>query len=198
MFTGIIQHVGRIERAEATPEGGRALVIDVGPLAQGLALGESVAVQGACLTVARRQGRRIHLLLSDETCARTTLGAVAAGAAVNLERALCLGDRLGGHLVSGHVDGIGTVARMERRGAQARLVLTLPRTVQVIEKGSLAVDGVSLTTFQCRGRSVEIALIAHTLTHTTLGGLAPGDRVNCEQDLIGRWVARMLPGRRPR
>ncbi len=205
MFTGIVAAVGMLVSAAPAPAGGRRLGIALGGLsdpADPIRLGESIAVLGACLTVARLDVGRVEVDLSAETCKRTTLGRLRIGAPLNLERALALGDRLGGHLVSGHIDGIGQVVSRRAEGRSARLTIRLPRdgSVKVIEKGALAVDGVSLTTFACTGGTVSFALIPHTLAATTLGTLKPRDPVNLEQDQIGRWVELLLgaPRRRPR
>ncbi len=197
MFTGIIEHIGTITQVKTVP-GGRRLGVDLGPVAEGVRIGDSIAVQGACLTVTRLRANLAEFDLSSETCERTTLGAAVVGSRVNHERALRMGDRLGGHLVSGHVDGIGTVQAKRARGAGCELVIRLPpgRQVAVIEKGSLCLDGISLTTFACSATRATIALIPHTLASTTLGQVRVGARCNLEQDLIGRWVERMLgPGR---
>lgn len=194
MFTGIIQHVGRVVAAEHSPAGSQ-LVIATGPLAASLALGDSLACDGVCLTVAEISSDLSTFLVSPETVRKTTLGSWNAGRRVNLEPALRLGDRLGGHLVSGHVDGIGEVLARVVEGDSERFTIRLPATVKVVEKGSLAVDGISLTTWNCRADAASIAVIPHTLAHTTLGDRKPGDAVNLEQDQIGRWVERLLGSR---
>jgi riboflavin synthase len=186
--------VARLERART---GARLTVETPRPLAR-LALGESVAVNGACLTVTAIQGRRFRVDVSPETLRRTTLGRLAQGAPVNLERALRVGDRLGGHVVLGHVDGVGRVERIERDGDWLLYRFRAPRALvpYLVEKGSIAVDGVSLTVFACRGGHFTVALIPHTLAKTTLGTLRRGTGVNLEADVLLKHIARMLDARR--
>jgi riboflavin synthase len=198
MFTGIIQAVGTVESVEA--RGGdlrlrvdaRALAGSVAPAR--LASGESVAINGVCLTVLEPAQGRLDFDVSRETLDRTTLGTLAAGSRVNLEAALCLGDPLGGHLVSGHVDGLGTVIATTPEARSLRVVLEVPPGLAryVAAKGSIAVDGVSLTVNEVDGRRFGVNLIPHTLAQTTFGELAPGRRVNLEVDTIARYVERML------
>ena len=191
MFTGLIEHVGTVVAAEHGASDTR-LSVDLGPVAEGVRLGDSIAVAGVCLTVAALAGTRAEFAVGAETRRKTLIGGWHAGRAVNLERALRLGDRLGGHLVAGHVDGTGRVDERRREGDGERLTIILPETVAAVEKGSLCVDGVSLTTWDCHGQRCRIAVIPHTLAHTTLGSLRAGDAVHLEQDLIGRWVERLL------
>lgn len=194
MFTGIIEHVGTVCEARHGHDGG-ALSVDLGPLAAGTRLGDSICVSGACLTVAALAGTIARFDVSGETRRKTTIGGWAAGQRVNLERALAVGQRLGGHLVSGHIDGVGRLVERRPDGGGERFTVVLPDdgSVTVVEKGSLAIDGISLTTCDCRGARCSIAVIPHTLANTTLAGLRPGMPVNLEQDQIGRWVAAMLP-----
>jgi len=197
MFTGLVQAVGRLERA-AAGVGVRTEPGALGPLA----LGDSVAVDGVCLTVAERlEGDRGFLAdVSEETLGRTTLAArAAAGAAVNLEPALRLSDRLGGHLVSGHVDGQGMVRAIERRPASWHLEVAWRDPDYgryVCEKASVAVDGISLTVAGCdpTGASFWIAVIPHTWAVTTLGHRRVGDAVNLEADLLAKYTERLLAG----
>ena len=195
MFTGLVEAVGTIQRVERRARGSR-LSVDAGrlPLA-GVRLGDSICVQGACLTVVHKRGGVLQFDVSQETLACTT-GLEARGQ-VNLERSLRLGDSLGGHLVAGHVDGVGKVVSFRRRGESMLLTLTVPKELTrfVARKGSLCVDGVSLTVNRVRGSSAEINLIPHTLRATTLSRLAPGARVNLEIDLVARYVERMLATR---
>ncbi len=196
MFTGIIQTTGRVEQVKPRGGGVRLTIGTPSPLA-GLAIGESIAVNGACLTVVEKRGRRFTVEVSPETLRKTTVGGLVAGARVNLERALRVGDRLGGHVVQGHVDGVG---RLEDVHPDADWVLyrfTAPRTLApyLIEKGSIAVDGVSLTVFECRGPRFTVALIPHTLAETTLGDRRPGDRVNLEADVLLKHIEAMLRAR---
>ncbi len=198
MFTGLVEGVGKITEVRRMAEGLRLAVAPPFPVAE-LALGESVAVSGACLTVVAKKDRAFQVDVSPETLARSTLSAKKVGDRVNLERALRLGDRLGGHLVTGHVDGLGVLK--ERRQGPDHLELTFelppPLAPLVIEKGSIAVDGVSLTVNALRGRVFTVNIIPYTAKDTTLDGLKVGDRVNLETDIIGKYVARLLASRLP-
>jgi riboflavin synthase len=190
MFTGIIEHVGRVV-SRVSHGGGARLAVAIGPLASGTAIGDSIAIDGACMTVTSLASDTVTVDCSSESLARTTLGSLAPGSAVNLERALRMGDRLGGHLVSGHVDGIGAVASRIRQadGSELwRFRLPAGGVVRVVEKGSVAIHGISLTSFACQPDSFAVALIPHTLSHTVLGDLQPGAPVNMEEDLVGRWI----------
>ncbi len=159
-----------------------------------LALGESIAVNGVCLTVTARSPRRFTVDVSPETLRRSTLGSVAIGTRMNLERALRLTDRLGGHLVQGHVDGVGRLATIRPQGDWLLYRFTAPAALHryLVEKGSIAVDGVSLTIFACRAGAFTVALIPHTLARTTLGERKPADRVNLETDVLMKHVAALL------
>ena len=192
MFTGIVAAVGRIERAEPRAEGLR-LVIDARGLDMGdVAIGDSIAVNGCCVTVVSLAGSRFEADVSRETIA-CTAGLDAPGE-VNLEKSLRLADRLDGHLVSGHVDGVGEVVAFEPVGESQRLIVRVPAELAkyIARKGSIAVQGVSLTVNCLDGTQFEVNLIPHTLAVTTLKALSPGTRVNCEVDLIARYVERML------
>jgi riboflavin synthase len=192
MFTGIVTAVGRIVRAISREKGLR-LRIDAGPLdLQDVGVGDSIAVDGVCLTVVTLAGREFEVDVSQETIDCTT--GFAAQARVNLEKSLRLADRLGGHLVAGHVDGVGEVVAFEPIGENRRLVARAPRDLAkyMARKGSITVQGVSLTVNRVDGAEFEINLIPHTLGTTTLGHLAPGARVNLEVDLVARYVERML------
>jgi riboflavin synthase len=193
MFTGIIEHCTAVQACSHGVEDS-LLELDLGPLAEGTILGDSICVSGICLTVARLEQRIAHFQVSAETRRKSTIAGWHAGRLVNLERALAFGGRLGGHLVSGHVDGVGRLVERRKEGASERFTIVLPDdgSVQVVEKGSLAVDGVSLTTWDCRGSRCSIAIIPHTLEKTSLAALRPGMPVNLEQDLISRWVEKML------
>ena len=182
MFTGLVQAVGRIVSAQP-------LVIDAGKLPLGeVRIGDSICVQGCCLTVARKSGRRLWFDLSEETL-RLTAGLDQPGA-VNLEQSLAQGGRLGGHLVTGHVDGVGTCIAVKGSRYAFRAPAALSR--YFAKKGSVTLDGVSLTVNTVRRRVFEVNLIPHTLKVTTLGRLAPGAEVNLEVDLVARYVGRLL------
>jgi riboflavin synthase len=200
VFTGIIQTTGRIDRRTASGGAGARLAINTPRPLPGLVIGESIGVNGACLTVVSRQGRRFTVDVSPETLKRTTLGRLAPGTRVNLERALRMGDRLGGHIVQGHVDGVGRLEAITPDGDWVVYRFSTPRALSpyLVEKGSIAVDGVSLTISDCRGPSFSVALIPHTLAETTLGELQPGGHVNLEADVLLKQIEAMLRARRAR
>jgi riboflavin synthase len=193
MFTGLISDVGVVERLDPRA-GGARITIRPGTLpVDELVPGESVAVNGACLTVVERGGGRMSFDAVPETLARTTLGSWKSGTRVNLERALRLSDRLGGHLVQGHVDAVGKVLARAAEGQGARLTVWMPAAIAplVAEKGSIAVDGVSLTVASTGRDRFEVALIPETLARTVLGDAAAGTAVNLEADVVARHVARL-------
>lgn len=197
MFTGIVETVGRLAAIEPAGEAMR-LSIEAGGMDLGdVALGDSIAVSGPCLTVVAVAGDVFDVDVSTETLARTTLGRRRAGDGVNLEKALRLTDRLGGHLVSGHVDGLGTVRTVEPQGDYVRFETAVPPELAryLAFKGSVCMDGVSLTVNAAGPDGFEVLTIPHTLERTTLGVLAPGDPVNIEVDLIARYIERLLGGR---
>jgi riboflavin synthase len=198
VFTGLVEELGEIVAIEERSPGRRFWVRAREVLAD-TRLGDSLAVSGCCLTVVERRDDQFAVEVVPETLARTTLGDWRVGERVNLERALRFDQRLGGHLVQGHVDGVGTVAAVAREGDGRRLTLEVPESLArlVAEKGSLAVDGVSLTVARvwdggAVGTGCEIALIPHTLERTVAGAYAAGRKVNLEADLIARYAARLL------
>jgi riboflavin synthase len=190
MFTGLIEEVGSVRRRD-----GSRLIVSARTILPDAAEGASIAVNGACLTVIEHGTGHVGFDLGPETLTRTTLGDLEAGDLVNLERPLRLGALVGGHLVQGHVDGVGIVTDLERGGETARLRLECQDdalAALLIPQGSVAVDGVSLTVAALAGTRFEIMLIPHTLGQTTLGGLRAGQRVNLEMDMIGKYVQRFL------
>jgi riboflavin synthase len=192
MFTGLVGAVGRITRIEPRPKGLK-LVIDAGSLGlSDVAIGDSIAVNGCCLTAIDLSGHTFAAEVSQETI-NCTVGLGASGE-VNLEKSLTLADRLGGHLVTGHVDGVGAVIRFESVGESYLLAIRVPSELAkyIARKGSIAVNGVSLTVNRVEGAQFEVNLIPHTLSVTTLKDLRVGGRVNLEVDLIARYVERML------
>jgi riboflavin synthase len=201
MFTGIVQDIGRIE-ARVARGGDARLSIGVGTLdLSRLSSGDSVCVQGVCLTAVDVTARVFEADVSRETLSLTTLGDLEPGAAVNLEPALRAGDALGGHLVSGHVDGVGTVAAVVEEARSLRVTIAAPAALSryIAHKGSVTVDGVSLTVNEVAGDRFGVNLIPHTRVVTTLGRLAAGARVNLEIDQVARYVERLLadaPARR--
>lgn len=197
MFTGIIEGVGRIAARE--PRGGDIrLTVAAGTLPfDAVQLGESIAVNGVCLTVVAFDTAGFQADASTETLALTTLGGLEVGAAVNLERAMRPTDRLGGHLVSGHVDGVGRVLSVhdDARAQRWRFAAPAPLLKYIAKKGSICVDGVSLTVNEVDGEGFEVALIPHTVAHTAFAHAGAGAAVNLEIDLVARYVERLLGAR---
>jgi riboflavin synthase len=194
MFTGIVEEIGTIRAIEQGPQVAR-LEVEARATLEGVDLGGSVAVNGVCLTVVERRPSGFLFELGPETLSRTALRHLTPGDPVNLERPLRFGGALGGHLVLGHVDGVGTVDAVTRVESTARVRVTLPsRDLEplLIPQGSVAVDGVSLTVAALGDRSFEVMLIPHTLAVTTLGRLKPGQATNIEADVIGKYLVRSL------
>lgn len=193
MFTGIVTHIGRI-REVGERDGGRLFVVEPPFDPRELAIGASIAHDGVCLTVTAHLEGAYAVFATPETLARTTLGDWRPGRRVNLERSLRLGDELGGHLVFGHVDATGEVLEVADLGGMWRLVVGIPAALAplVAVKGSIAVDGVSLTVTEAADDRFAVTLIPHTREVTTLGERRPGDRVNVEVDMLARYVARQL------
>ncbi len=192
MFTGIVEHRGSVLSVESG-NGGLRLVVDTGPLPQ-VELGGSIAVNGVCLTGVESGPGQVAVDVVRETLDRSTLGDLQPGDPVNLERPMAADGRFDGHIVQGHVDGVGVIAAIEPEGQGKRMRLKLPDALgrYVIEKGSITVDGVSLTVAAVEGDEVEIALIPHSLQVTTLGLRAVGEKVNLEVDLVAKYVEKLL------
>ena len=181
-------------RAVSSKAGLSEIEIDLGDLAEDIAVGDSVALNGVCLTATAVAEQRATFQAVRETQQRSTIGSLRRGDLVNVERSLRVGDRLGGHFVQGHVDGMGTIAeKLEREGqCLVRVSTPVELTRMMIEKGSVAVDGISLTIVEVSADAFSVAVIPHTLENTALGAKNPGDRVNIEVDMIGKWVAKLL------
>jgi riboflavin synthase len=197
MFTGLVAAKGRL--AERTPRGpGARLVLDAALDGGPFSLGESIAVDGVCLSVDALAPNGFEADASAETLARTTLGHLAEGASVHLERALRAGSPMGGHMMTGHVDGIGTLVSRRPMGDAVWMALSLPPELArfVAQKGSIAVDGVSLTVNAVSAAQFEVMIVPHTLAKTNLATLSPGESVNVEVDLIARYVARLMSAER--
>jgi riboflavin synthase len=194
MFTGIVRELGGVARFD-----GSRLVLEAPDTAARVDVGDSVSVAGVCLTVVEREGTRLAFDVVPETLSRTALGGLEAGDVVNLEPSLRVGDQLGGHVVQGHVDAVGRVRSVEPEGDGRRVWVDAPPRVlgYCIEKGSIAVDGVSLTVAALDDDGFEVALIPHTLAVTTLGRVDPGDEVNLEADVLGKVVERLVAARLP-
>ncbi|MFO7576441.1 MAG: riboflavin synthase [Pelovirga sp.] len=196
MFTGLIQAIGQV-RGLVRQGGAGSMTIASSLAAEDLQLGESIAVNGVCLTVTGWDSGTFTVDVSPETLRCTTLGELRPTTAVNLERALRLSDRLGGHLVSGHIDTVGTVVRRQQDQNAVLFEFSAPATAlrYVVEKGSVAIDGISLTVNQLQADAFSVSIIPHSLAQTCLKDRRPGDRVNIETDLLGRYVERLLGGR---
>jgi len=193
VFTGIVREVGRVVAVEGDDEG-LTLQVEAPRTAEALAVGDSVAVAGVCLTAEAVEDGTVRFHAVPETLARTSLGRLGPGDQVNVEPALRAGEPLGGHIVQGHVDDLGTVASLVEEGDGARLTIGAADGVlrYCVEKGSIAVDGVSLTVAALEGETFSIALVPHTLAATTLGRLSPGSPVNLEVDVLAKYVDRLL------
>ena len=192
MFTGIVREVGRVRAAEGGEDGMR-LVVDAPVTTASLRAGDSVAVSGVCLTAESIERGSVVFHAVPETLRRTTLGALQRGAAVNVEPALRAGEPLGGHYVQGHVDTVGTIQSVEAEGEGLRVVIEAPPELlrYCVEKGSVAVDGVSLTVAELFDDAFAVALVPHTIEATTLSDLAPGREVNLEPDVLAKYVERL-------
>ncbi len=193
MFTGIIEAVGVVECVSL--EGGLArLRIQAGPASEGVELGDSIAVSGVCLTVTKVEGQTLDFDAVRETLERSALGALGEGSRVNLERPMRADSRLDGHIVQGHVDGMGTVKALEKVGDDVRLFVDCDSSLAelLVDKGSVTIDGVSLTVVTAAEASFDVVLIPHTLAETTLGDYQPGQRVNLEADILGKYVKTYL------
>lgn len=193
MFTGIIEVVGEVEACSRQDEI-LSLRIRAGRASEGVSIGDSIAVNGVCLTITEIDGERLGFEAVRETLERSALADLSPGSCVNLERAMQAGGRLDGHIVQGHVDGVGTVQRLDRRGDDVQLFVDCAPELaqQLVDKGSVTIDGVSLTVVSAREKGFDVALIPHTLEATTLSECRPGQRVNLEVDILGKYVKSYL------
>jgi len=196
MFTGIIEELGSVKALRREAAGAR-ITISAKLVLEGTAIGDSICVNGVCLTVVEKTGDSFSADVAKETLDVTNLGTLQTGSKVNLERALQLSARIGGHLVSGHVDAVGKVREKREEGSGWRLLFDAPKTVQryLIKKGSVAIDGISLTVADVDAAGFSVAMIPHTAKQTTLGFKKPGDTVNLESDIIGKYVEKLVSGR---
>jgi riboflavin synthase len=196
MFTGIIEEMGSVKglRREA---GAARLTVSASLVLEGTAIGDSICVNGVCLTVVEMDGTAFSADVANETLKVTNLGDLRAGQKVNLERALMLSARIGGHLVTGHVDAVGRIREKKQEGNSWRIFIETPESAlpYIIKKGSVAVDGISLTVANVEKTGFSIAMIPHTAKQTTLGFKSAGESVNLETDIIGKYVERLLAGR---
>lgn len=193
MFTGLVETLGHVDSLLPQSHGVR-LVLRAGEVASGAEIGDSIAVNGCCLTVVEVVEELLSFEAGEETLSRTNLGRLSAGNGVNLERSLKVGDRLGGHFVSGHIDAVGTLAERQDDADWSKFWFEMPERLarQMASKGSIAVDGVSLTLVDVTPNRFSVALIPHTLRVTTLGLLKPGDPVNLETDLLAKYVEQQI------
>jgi riboflavin synthase len=193
LFTGIIEDLGIIKRVKRLPQGARLAIATSLPLAR-IRIGDSIAVNGCCLTVVAKGRGNLAMDVSAESLRRTVLGELEPGARVNLERCLTLGKLIGGHLVAGHVDGVGRIVAIKPEGDSRLYTFEVGASEAryLVEKGSVTIDGISLTVFGIRGRRFNCALIPHTLRVTTLGFKQAGDRVNVESDMLMKYVERIV------
>jgi len=196
VFTGIVRELGKVVSAEGDAKG-LALVVEAPGTAAQLGVGDSVSINGCCLTAESVEGTRITMHAVPETLARSTLGRLSVGDAVNVEPAVRAGDPLGGHYVQGHVDAVGRVQSVEAEGDGLRVFVEAPPEVlrYCVEKGSVTIDGVSLTVAELGHEEFGVALVPHTLEATTLSALAPGQEVNLEADVLAKYVERLLEAR---
>ena len=196
MFTGIIEGLGTVSQVRPM-DGGSRLTVAVDFSLDGTGIGDSIAVNGACLTAVSLQGARFTVDVSPETLSKTTFKSIKIGDRVNLERALKLSDRLDGHLVSGHIDGLGIITGKQNQGNAIVVTFSVPESLSryMIPKGSVAIDGVSLTINSCENQSFNVSIIPHTAKITTLGLKETGARVNIETDMLGKYVEKFLSGR---
>lgn len=195
MFTGIIEEIGTIKAIQHGPKSA-VLDIQASKVLENTLLGDSISTNGVCLTVVEQTEHSFRVEAMNETLARTNLGTLTQGARVNLERALALGDRLGGHMVSGHIDGTGVIAAMRQDDIAWWVKITCDDKLMryVIEKGSIAIDGISLTVATVEPQAFEVSIIPHTKDHTTLLSKSIGDTVNLENDLVGKYIERFTMG----
>ncbi|MCI1268672.1 MAG: riboflavin synthase [Ruminococcus sp.] len=192
MFTGIIEEKGTVKRIKNG--NGTFLEIQADIVAENLNIGDSVAVNGVCLTVTNFIGKLFTADVMNETLSRSSLGQLKAGSHVNLERAMAADGRFGGHIVSGHIDGVGKISDIQNDGIAVRYKITAPAHIlrYIVEKGSVAIDGISLTVAKVDSENFEVSVIPHTLTHTTLAEKQVGSIVNLENDIIGKYVEKLM------
>jgi riboflavin synthase len=193
MFTGIIEEKGKVLRLEYRGQE-KKLTIELPPYLTEVQLGDSININGVCLTVVQKKEQRIELDLSQETLQKTILRELREGDQVNLERALKLTGRLGGHIVTGHIDGIGEIIGKKKERDFFRLWIRIPESISryVVQKGSIAIDGISLTVNECKGEEIQLTLIPYTIEKTTLLDKKVGDQVNVETDILGKYVEKLL------
>ena len=193
MFTGIIEHLGKVTQIKKQADSA-VIVVDIAQMSKDVNSGDSIAINGACLTVTHIKGSEVSFDVSTETLSKTTIGELKPSDRVNVESSLRIGDKLGGHFVTGHVDGVGAISRKESETGQCTMWFSVSKELanMMIKKGSVAVDGISLTIVDLEEKSFSVALIPYTLEETSLGFKKVGQKVNIETDMLGKWVKRIL------
>jgi len=193
MFTGIIEHLGKVTQIKKQADSA-VIVVDIAQMSKDVNSGDSIAINGACLTVTHIKGSEVSFDVSTETLSKTTIGELKASDRVNVESSLRIGDKLGGHFVTGHVDGVGAINRKESETGQCTMWFSVSKELanMMIKKGSVAVDGISLTIVDLEEKTFSVALIPYTLEETSLGFKKVGQKVNIETDMLGKWVKRIL------
>ncbi len=193
MFTGIIEHLGKVKQVKLQANSA-VIAVDIGPLENGVIPGDSIAINGACLTVTQINGPAVLFDVSGETLSKTAIGNLCISDNVNIERSLKIGDKLGGHFVTGHVDCVATINKIENEPGQCTVWFSVSNDISnmMIKKGSVAIDGISLTIVDLKEKLFSVALIPFTLDATTLGFKKTGQKVNIETDMLGKWVKRIL------
>ncbi len=193
MFTGIIEHLGKVTQIKKQADSA-VIVVDIAQMSKDVNSGDSIAINGACLTVTHIKGSEVSFDVSTETLSKTTIGELKASDRVNVESSLRIGDKLGGHFVTGHVDGVGAINKKESETGQCTMWFSVSKELanMMIKKGSVAVDGISLTIVNLEEKSFSVALIPYTLEETSLGFKKVGQKVNIETDMLGKWVKRIL------
>ncbi len=193
MFTGIIESLGKVKQVKLQSNTA-IIVVDIGQLTDGVSPGDSVAVNGACLTVTQIKGLEVYFDVSSETLSKTTIGNLRVSDNVNIERSLRVGDKLGGHFVTGHIDDVGVINKIDSEAGQCIVWISVSDEINnmMIKKGSVAIDGISLTIVELKEKMFSVAIIPFTLGTTTLGTKNVGQKVNIETDMLGKWVKRIL------
>jgi riboflavin synthase len=193
MFTGIIEYLGKVTQIKKQTDSA-VIVVDIAQMSKDVNSGDSIAINGACLTVTHIKGSEVSFDVSTETLSKTTIGELKTSDRVNVESSLRIGDKLGGHFVTGHVDGVGAINRKESETGQCTMWFSVSKELanMMIKKGSVAVDGISLTIVDLEEKSFSVALIPYTLEETSLGFKKVGQKVNIETDMLGKWVKRIL------
>lgn len=193
MFTGIIEYLGKVKQVNLQANSA-IIAVDIGSLKDNVIPGDSIAINGACLTVTQIKGSKVHFDVSGETLSKTNIGKLTVSDHVNIERSLKIGDKLGGHFVTGHVDCVGAINKIENETGQCTMWFSVSNEItnMMIKKGSVAIDGISLTIVDLKEKLFSVALIPFTLDATTLGFKKVGQKVNIEADMLGKWVKRIL------